>query len=234
MYTLSGFYIYPSHTSIPLKQFLKLIPLQLHFPNLNPIFFLVYFHESSHSVPSIPIVFQPSSIILHYKIPVFSWLFLRFLFSFFNFITDACVIFFNFRPAFFSASRNFYCFIPVFQSLLFPYPFHLSSSFFLFPGFLFPCGGFDFFPLPSPFAWGAIFEMGLGTSSSCSSRLPPISSTANRASLSTELYILHIILDYQVEIIHNKFKSFLSAMFAITLYAISGIEKLIFEIKWTI
>ena len=92
-----------------------------NFPNLNPIFLLVYFHESSYAVPSIrvvfqdfhifvlysstimhyipicystkpasnirvivPCVFQSFSIVIHYWIPVFPWLFLRSLFSFSN------------------------------------------------------------------------------------------------------------------------------------------------------
>ena len=57
--------------------------------------------------------------------------------------------------------------ISVFQSLLFSYPFHLSSSFFLFLGFPFPCGTYTFFslfpPLPEVRHAGAIYEMGRGT-----------------------------------------------------------------------
>ena len=67
MYTLPGFYIYPTHTSIPFQQFPKLLHFQLHFPNLSPIFLLVYFHESSPAVPSIPVVFQDSRVLVLYS-----------------------------------------------------------------------------------------------------------------------------------------------------------------------
>ena len=67
MYTRPGFYIYPTHTSIPIQQFPNLLHFQLHFPNLSPIFLLVYLHESSPAVPSIPVVFQYSRVLVLYS-----------------------------------------------------------------------------------------------------------------------------------------------------------------------
>ena len=65
--TLPGFYIYLSYTSISVQRFLKLLPFQLHFPNLNPILFSVYFHESYHAVPSLPVDFQYYRILALYS-----------------------------------------------------------------------------------------------------------------------------------------------------------------------
>ena len=44
-----------------------LLYFQLHFPNLSPIVILVYFHESSPAVPSIPVVFQDSRVLVLYS-----------------------------------------------------------------------------------------------------------------------------------------------------------------------
>ena len=68
MYTLPGFYICISHPYInSLLAISKVIILQLHFPNLSPIFLFIYSHESSPAVPSIPVVFQDSRVLVLYS-----------------------------------------------------------------------------------------------------------------------------------------------------------------------
>ena len=44
-----------------------MLHFQLHVSNFNPIFLLVYFHASSHALPSISVVFQYSSILVLYS-----------------------------------------------------------------------------------------------------------------------------------------------------------------------
>ena len=161
----------------------------------------------------VPIAFQSSSIIFQYWIPTSPRQFLWFFSSFSNFFTDACFIFPIWCLLFHSyyvhqlsdshfSSRLFICFfwnfyrsIPLypnfrivfhqsaFQYLLLPYPLHLSPSYFLFPGFQFPCCVYRFFSLSFPFASGSGHWRHLrdGTRNpsiafrhSCSSRLPAI------------------------------------------------------------
>ena len=173
MDTLPGFYIYPSYTSISLQQFRKLLHFQLHFPNLNPVFLLVYFHESFHAVPSIPVVFQYSRILVLYSsnimhhipvcyssnrficFPVFQYCHPLLNSSIPLTVSPISIFLFWYPNVLFSqflsclflcfSFRNFHCFIPVFQSLWIPCLFHVSPSFFLFPSFPFPCDVFEFF-----------------------------------------------------------------------------------------
>ena len=137
------------------------------------------------------VLFTPTAKFSICILPVSLHLLFKFL-SFYSFVSE-----FPYRLS--SANIPVY-YIPVlFQSWLFPYPFHLSPSFFLFPGSSFPCSVYTFFTLfpllPETRHAGAISEMELGSCQyvvhlrrSCSYRLSPFSSAVNLASLSTQLY----------------------------------------------
>ena len=190
---------------------------------------MIYLHESYHAVPSIPVdfqysrilvlyssntmhyirvcysskpafnipvivpvVFQYSNIVVHYKIPVLPWLIFPIPLFLFQLLYWRVFYFHNFHPACFSASP-IEIFIVSFQYTNLYY--FRTHSIIRHPSFCFQvsrfhvaCLNFFRYLLPLPEApssrWHSQpIDRSSAFRRSCYSHLPPISSTANLASL---------------------------------------------------